>query len=157
MTISQLSVSLEDAQRVIAAGQAKADEIGSPSNVAVVDAGGNLVAHIRMDHAWVGSVDISINKAFTARAFDIATNPTNSTNTSHPPSLVTCLYTDLLATNTFISYLIDYPIILNTTETSQAPSDAHCLTRPNTLTQVALVTHNNRSFARLPRPPRPLL
>lgn len=90
-------------------------------------------------------------------AFDIATNPTNSTNTSHPPSLVTCLYTDLLATNTFISYLIDYPIILNTTETSQAPSDAHCLTRPNTLTQVALVTHNNRSFARLPRPPRPLL
>ena len=73
MTISQVSVSLEDAQRVIAAGQAKAGEIGSPSNVAVVDAGGNLVSHIRMDHAWVGSIDISINKAFTARAFDIAT------------------------------------------------------------------------------------
>jgi uncharacterized protein GlcG (DUF336 family) len=73
MTISQISVSLEDAQRVIAAGQAKADEIGSPSNVAVVDAGGNLVAHIRMDRAWLGSVNISINKAFTARAFDIAT------------------------------------------------------------------------------------
>lgn len=73
MPIKQLSVSLEDAQRVIAAGQAKADEIGSPSNVAVVDAGGNLVAHIRMDNAWVGSVDISINKAFTARAFNIAT------------------------------------------------------------------------------------
>lgn len=73
MTIKQESVSLEDAQRVIAAGQAKAAEIGSPSNVAVVDAGGNLVSHIRMDNAWVGSVDISINKAFTARAFDIAT------------------------------------------------------------------------------------
>ena len=73
MTIKQISVSLEDAQRVIAAGQAKASEIGSPSNVAVVDAGGNLVSHIRMDHAWVGSIDISINKAFTARAFDIAT------------------------------------------------------------------------------------
>ena len=73
MTINQMSVSLEDAQRVIAAGQAKAVEIGSPSNVAVVDAGGNLVSHIRMDDAWVGSVDISINKAFTARAFDIAT------------------------------------------------------------------------------------
>ncbi len=73
MTITQESVSLEDAQRVIAAGQAKAEEIGSPSNVAVVDAGGNLVSHIRMDQAWVGSVDISINKAFTARAFDIAT------------------------------------------------------------------------------------
>lgn len=73
MTINLVSVSLEDAQRVIAAGQAKAAEIGSPSNVAVVDAGGNLVSHIRMDEAWVGSVDISINKAFTARAFDIAT------------------------------------------------------------------------------------
>ena len=73
MTISQISVSLEDAQRVIAAGQAKAEEIGSPSNVAVVDTGGNLVSHIRMDNAWLGSVDISINKAFTARAFDIAT------------------------------------------------------------------------------------
>ena len=73
MTIKQVSVSLADAQRVIAAGQAKADEIGSPSNVAVVDAGGNLVSHIRMDNAWLGSVDISINKAFTARAFDIAT------------------------------------------------------------------------------------
>jgi uncharacterized protein GlcG (DUF336 family) len=48
MTISQLSVSLEDAQRVIAAGQAKAGEIGSPSNVAVVDAGGNLVSNFRM-------------------------------------------------------------------------------------------------------------
>lgn len=72
MTISQVSVSL-DAQRVIAAGQTRAGEIGSPSNVAVVDAGGNLVSHIRMDNAWVGSVDISINKAFTARAFGIAT------------------------------------------------------------------------------------
>lgn len=73
MTIKLESVSLEDAQRVIAAGQDKAGKIGSPSNVAVVDAGGNLDSHIRMDNAWVGSVDISINKAFTTRAFDIAT------------------------------------------------------------------------------------
>src|SRR5690606_23274430 len=42
-------------------------------NLAVVDAGGNLVAHVRMDGAWIGSVDISINKAFTSRAFDIST------------------------------------------------------------------------------------
>ncbi len=61
------------AQRVVAAGRAKADEIFSPSNIAVVDVGGNLVTHIRMDGAWIGSVDISINKAFTARAFDIST------------------------------------------------------------------------------------
>ena len=42
-------------------------------NIAVVDAGGNLVAHVRMDGAWIGSIDISINKAFTSRAFDIST------------------------------------------------------------------------------------
>ncbi|MGW5137416.1 GlcG/HbpS family heme-binding protein [Streptomyces sp. NPDC004135] len=73
MTIKTESVSLEDARRVVAAGEAKADEIGSPSNIAVVDVGGNLVAHIRMDEAWIGSVDISISKAFTSRAFDIST------------------------------------------------------------------------------------
>jgi uncharacterized protein GlcG (DUF336 family) len=42
-------------------------------NIAVVDAGGNLVAHVRMDKAWMGSVDISIKKAWTSRAFDIST------------------------------------------------------------------------------------
>ena len=38
-----------------------------------MDAGGNLVSHVRMDGAWIGSVDIAINKAFTARAFDLPT------------------------------------------------------------------------------------
>jgi uncharacterized protein GlcG (DUF336 family) len=42
-------------------------------NIAVADAGGNLVSHVRMDGAWLGSIDISINKAFTARAFDLPT------------------------------------------------------------------------------------
>jgi len=73
MTIQQKSVSLDDARRIISAAEAKAGEIESPSNIAVVDVGGNLVAHIRMDGAWIGSVDISINKAFTSRAFDIST------------------------------------------------------------------------------------
>ena len=66
-------VTLEDARRVIAAGEHKAAEIGQPMNIAVVDEGGNLVAHVRMDGAWIGSIDISINKAWTSRAFDIAT------------------------------------------------------------------------------------
>ena len=73
MTKTVASISLADARRVIAAGEAAATELGQPSNIAVVDAGGNLVAHIRMDGAWLGSIDISINKAFTARAFDIST------------------------------------------------------------------------------------
>ena len=67
------TVTLEDARRVIAAAERKAADIGQPMNVAVVDAGGNLVAHVRMDGAWMGSVDISIKKAWTARAFDIET------------------------------------------------------------------------------------
>jgi uncharacterized protein GlcG (DUF336 family) len=66
-------VTLADARRIIAAAEKKAEEIGQPMNIAVVDAGGNLVAHVRMDKAWIGSVDISINKAWTARAFDITT------------------------------------------------------------------------------------
>jgi uncharacterized protein GlcG (DUF336 family) len=69
----QTVVKLEDARRVIAAAEKKAHEIGQPMNIAVVDGGGNLVAHARMDNAWIGSVDISINKAWTSRAFDIAT------------------------------------------------------------------------------------
>jgi uncharacterized protein GlcG (DUF336 family) len=66
-------LTLSDARRVIAAGEKKAAEIGQPMNIAVVDGGGNLVAHVRMDGAWIGSIDISINKAFTSRAFDITT------------------------------------------------------------------------------------
>src|SRR5215472_2729171 len=66
-------ITLSDARSVIAAAETKAHEIGQPMNIAVVDAGGNLVSHARMDGAWIGSIDISINKAFTSRAFDIAT------------------------------------------------------------------------------------
>jgi uncharacterized protein GlcG (DUF336 family) len=72
------SISLADARRVITAGEAAASALGQPSNIAVIDAGGNLVAHIRMDGAWLGSIDISINKAFTARAFDISTKELGS-------------------------------------------------------------------------------
>lgn len=66
-------ITLADARRIIAAAEKKADEIGQPMNIAVVDQGGNLVAHVRMDKAWFGSVDIAINKAWTSRAFDIST------------------------------------------------------------------------------------
>src|ERR1700738_2097433 len=66
-------VRLEDARRIIAAAEKKANEIGQPMNIAVADAGGNLIAHVRMDNAWLGSIDISIKKAWTSRAFDIAT------------------------------------------------------------------------------------
>jgi uncharacterized protein GlcG (DUF336 family) len=66
-------MSLALARKVITAAEGKAQKIKQPMNIAVVDEGGNLVAHVRMDGAWIGSIDISINKAFTSRAFDIAT------------------------------------------------------------------------------------
>ena len=66
-------ITLADARRIIDAAEKKAAEIGQPMNIAVTDAGGNLVAHVRMDNAWLGSIDISIKKAYTSRAFDIAT------------------------------------------------------------------------------------
>jgi len=66
-------LTLEDARRIIAAAEKEAKKIGQPMNIAVADAGGNLVAHVRMDNAWIGSIDISIKKAYTSRAFDIAT------------------------------------------------------------------------------------
>ncbi|MBM6621051.1 heme-binding protein [Micrococcaceae bacterium RIT802] len=68
-----MALTLADARTAIATSEAKAEEIGVPMNVAVVDAGGNLVSHIRMDDAWMGGIDVSINKAFTSRAFDIQT------------------------------------------------------------------------------------
>ncbi|MBU3079354.1 GlcG/HbpS family heme-binding protein [Sphingomonas quercus] len=73
MPTARQTLTLDDARRLIAAGEAKALEIGVPYNLAVVDDGGNLIAHVRMDGAWLGSIDIAIHKAFTARAFDMST------------------------------------------------------------------------------------
>jgi uncharacterized protein GlcG (DUF336 family) len=67
------AVKLDDARRVISAAEKKAREIGQPMNIAVADEGGNIVTHIRMDNAWIGSINISLKKAYTSRAFDIAT------------------------------------------------------------------------------------
>lgn len=67
------TVDLDDARRVIAAAEEKAASQGQPMNIAVVDGGGVLIAHVRQDGAWIGSVDVAINKAFSARAFDVST------------------------------------------------------------------------------------
>lgn len=66
-------ITLEQAQKIVAAAQAKAVEIGTKMDIAVVDAGANLKAFARMDGAWLGSIDISIKKAKTARFFDMPT------------------------------------------------------------------------------------
>jgi uncharacterized protein GlcG (DUF336 family) len=66
-------ITLSQAQTLVDAAQKKAAEIDTLMNIAVVDAGGNLKAFARMDGAWLGSIDISIRKARTARYFDMNT------------------------------------------------------------------------------------
>ncbi len=68
-----MNITLEQAQAVVEAAKAKATEIGKQMNIAVVDAGANLVAFVRMDNAWLGSVDIAQRKARTAKFFDMPT------------------------------------------------------------------------------------
>ncbi|MBV8642128.1 MAG: heme-binding protein [Verrucomicrobia bacterium] len=67
------SLTLEDAKQMLSAAEAKAESLGIPYCVAVVDAGGQLVAFLRQDGALIGSVDLAINKAATARIFDKTT------------------------------------------------------------------------------------
>jgi uncharacterized protein GlcG (DUF336 family) len=66
-------LTLPQAQQAVAAALAKSQELGVKMNVAIVDAGANLKAFARMDGAWLGSIDIAIKKARTARFFDMNT------------------------------------------------------------------------------------
>jgi uncharacterized protein GlcG (DUF336 family) len=66
-------ISLEQARAAVTAAVEKAKQIDTKMNIAVVDAGANLKAFARMDGAWLGSIDISIKKAKTARFFDMNT------------------------------------------------------------------------------------
>jgi uncharacterized protein GlcG (DUF336 family) len=71
--IATHDISLEQAHKVLEAAARKSDEIKTKMDIAVVDAGGNLKAFARQDGAWLGSIDISIKKAKTARYFDMPT------------------------------------------------------------------------------------
>ncbi|WP_436406935.1 GlcG/HbpS family heme-binding protein [Corynebacterium flavescens] len=73
MVKTQTTLTLDDAQRIIEVGIAASTRIGSPSNIAVADAGGNLIAHARMDGAQLGSIEHSVDKAHTAAFFRSAT------------------------------------------------------------------------------------
>jgi len=66
-------LSLEQAKTIVAAAVARSVEIGCRMDIAVVDAGANLKAFVRMDGAWLGSIDIAMKKARTARYFDMPT------------------------------------------------------------------------------------
>jgi len=71
--LATADISLAQAQAAVDAAIAKATEIGTKMDIAVVDAGANLKAFARMDGAWLGSIDIAMKKAATARFFDFPT------------------------------------------------------------------------------------
>jgi len=68
-----MNVTLEQAQNIIKVAQAKAIEINTKMNIAIVDTGSNLVAFARMEGAWLGSADIAQKKAKTANWFNMDT------------------------------------------------------------------------------------
>jgi uncharacterized protein GlcG (DUF336 family) len=68
-----MKITLAQAEKLISAAKEKATAIDTKMNIAIVDGGANLVAFARMDGAWLGSLDISIKKAKTARFFDMNT------------------------------------------------------------------------------------
>ena len=68
-----MNITLEQAEKIISVAKEKAKSLDTKMNIAVVDAGANLIAFVRMDGAWLGSLDISIKKAKTARFFDMNT------------------------------------------------------------------------------------
>jgi uncharacterized protein GlcG (DUF336 family) len=68
-----MNITLEQAEAAIKAAKEKAAALGTLMNIAVVDAGANLIAFVHMDGAWLGSIDISIRKARTARFFNMNT------------------------------------------------------------------------------------
>ena len=72
-TISTNDISLDQARSAVSAAIEKANEIGTKMDIAIVDAGANLKAFARMDDAWIGSIDIAIKKAKTARFFNFPT------------------------------------------------------------------------------------
>jgi uncharacterized protein GlcG (DUF336 family) len=67
-------LTLADARLVLEGAEARAKEIGVDMDIAIVDDGGHLLAFIRMDRARITSVDVSINKAFTAACARRATH-----------------------------------------------------------------------------------
>ena len=66
-----MGMTLELARKIIDAAVAKSQELGTKMDIAVVDEGMNLTAFVREDGAWLGSIDIAMKKAKTARAFDM--------------------------------------------------------------------------------------
>jgi len=61
-----MPLSTADIQKALTAAVAKAQELGVPMGISIVDAGGNLLAFIKMDGAFLHTNYTSFSKAYTA-------------------------------------------------------------------------------------------
>lgn len=77
----------EAAAAAAAAAVRRAEETGIRINVAVVDAGGNLAAFLRMPGAFLHSIDIAIDKAYTAAGFGLPTSVWTEALATHSPAV----------------------------------------------------------------------
>ena len=95
-TFQKPSITSEAAQRMIAAAEAKAREMGRPMSIAVCDGDGTIKAYSRMDGAPLLSVQLSQDKAYTAISFSMATHDWYEFVKNDPPLLHGIIKTDRL-------------------------------------------------------------
>ena len=107
-TFTKASITIEAAQRMIAAAEAKAREMGRPMVIAIVDSDGTLKAYSRMDGAPLLSVQISQDKAYTAISFGMATHEWHEFVKNDPP-----LRDGIIKTDRLIVFGGGYPISVN--------------------------------------------
>ena len=72
-SVEQRSITAEAANTAVVAAIAKAGQLGIRINAAVTDGSGVLAAFLRMPGAFLHSVDIAIDKAYTAASFGFST------------------------------------------------------------------------------------
>ncbi|MGH2498339.1 MAG: GlcG/HbpS family heme-binding protein [Ktedonobacteraceae bacterium] len=107
-TFTKASITIEAAQRMIAAAEAKAREMGHPMCIAIVDSDGTLKAYSRMDGAPLLSVQLSQDKAYTAISFGMATHEWHEFVKDDPP-----LRDGIIKTDRLIVFGGGYPISVN--------------------------------------------
>ena len=81
-----MNLTLEMAEALVDGAKTRALQAGVAASIVVLDFAGHLKAFSRMDGAWLGSVDIAINKAWTARAFDMSTEQLSQPRKAAPPA-----------------------------------------------------------------------
>ncbi len=101
-------ITLSQAHEILQAAVKKAEEIDTAMDIAIVDSGANLKAFLRMDNAWLGSIDIAIKKAKTARFFDMPTGEIGKLSQPGEP-----LYNIEHSNDGLISFPGGLPLVLN--------------------------------------------